>query len=123
MDKEIYARALSLLSEDKTQEALDLLESVEDKDAEWHYLGSRIYLAKNWTNESRQQLEIAIELAPDNKQYRRELAELRQYMNGLAEEPQDKGGTANGSNGGDEQLGSGCAECCCEGVCGGLCGG
>ncbi len=34
MDKEIYARALSLLSEDKTQEALDLLESVEDKDAE-----------------------------------------------------------------------------------------
>lgn len=122
MDKEIYARALSLLSEDKTQEALDLLESVEDKDAEWHYLGSRIYLAKNWTNESRKQLEIAIELAPDNKQYRRELAELRQYMNGLAEEPQDKGGTANRSNGG-EQLGSGCAECCCEGVCGGLCGG
>ena len=34
MDKEIYARALSLLSEDKTQEALDLLESVEDKAAE-----------------------------------------------------------------------------------------
>ena len=122
MDKEIYARALSLLSEDKTKEALDLLESVKDKDAEWHYLGSRIYLAKNWTNESRKQLEIAIELAPDNKQYRRELAELRQYMNGLAEEPQNKGGTANGSNGG-EQLGSGCAECCCEGVCGGLCGG
>lgn len=42
MDKEIYAQALSLLSEDKTQEALDLLESVEDNDAEWHYLGSRI---------------------------------------------------------------------------------
>lgn len=123
MDKEIYDRVLGLLSEDKTQEALDLLESVEDKDAEWHYLGSRIYLAKNWTNESRKQLEIAIELAPDNKQYRRELAELRQYMKGLEEEPQDKGDTDKGSNSGDEQLGSGCAECCCEGVCGGLCGG
>lgn len=78
MDKEIFDRVLGLLSEDKTQEALDLLESIEDKDAEWHYLGSRIYLAKNWTDESRKQLEIAIELVPDNKQYRRELAELRQ---------------------------------------------
>lgn len=64
MDKEIYDRVLGLLSEDKTQEAFDLLESVEDEDAEWHYLGSRIYLAKNWTNESRKQLEIAIEWPP-----------------------------------------------------------
>lgn len=120
MEEDIFLRVQELLYEDKTGDARELLESVEDKDAEWHYLSSRIYLAEKWTNESRKELETAIELDPKNKKYKQELAELKQYTKEL-KKPDKKSKKNMGDSG--EYFCSGCAECCCEGICGGLCGG
>jgi hypothetical protein len=46
------------------------LDSFNERTAEWHYLQAVVYYQKNWINESKKQLEIAIEMDPDNQKYR-----------------------------------------------------
>lgn len=60
-----------------TDDAQTMLDDEEEKDACWHYLQSRIFIAKNWLNEARKQLEIAVELDPENKRYKEELEALK----------------------------------------------
>lgn len=47
-----------------------LLDSFDQRGAEWHYLQSVVYYKKNWINECKKQLEIASSLDPDNKKYK-----------------------------------------------------
>ena len=51
----------------KAQEKLDDIPS--NYSAEWHYLQSVIFYKKNWYGESRKQLEIAINMDPNNSKY------------------------------------------------------
>ena len=48
------------------QEKLDLYST---RDAEWHYLQSVVFYKKNWLNESKKQLEIAMSMDTANKKY------------------------------------------------------
>lgn len=50
--------------------AQSLLDSFDQRGAEWHYLQSVVYYKKNWINECKKQLEIASSLDPDNKKYK-----------------------------------------------------
>lgn len=45
------------------------LDDITTRNAEWHYLQSVIFYKKNWYNESKKQLEIAINLEPHNQKY------------------------------------------------------
>ncbi|MBO5068261.1 MAG: hypothetical protein J6C62_07665 [Clostridia bacterium] len=60
--------------------AQERLDDFTDRDAEWHYLQSVIFYKKNWINESKKQLEIAISMDPHNQKYSESFSKLKQKM-------------------------------------------
>ena len=68
--KDAYEEISDLLKSEKLSEAQALLDSFNERTAEWHYLQAVVYYKKNWINESKKQLEIAMEMDPDNQKYR-----------------------------------------------------
>ena len=86
---------------------------------------SVVFYRKNWINESKKQLEIAIQLEPDNDKYKEAYKKLNDKLNYDAQ-------NANGANqtvyegqtmnsGGDNQMGgnfcANCIECCYINMC------
>ena len=61
-------------------EAQRMLDSITARDAEWHFLQSVVFYKKGWFNESRAQLETAVNMDPSNAKYRSELNKM--IMNG-----------------------------------------
>ena len=68
--QDAYEEISELLKSDKLAEAQARLDAFNERPAEWHYLQAVIYYKKNWVNDSKKQLEIAIEMDPDNQKYR-----------------------------------------------------
>ncbi|MBQ8322713.1 MAG: hypothetical protein IJX91_01970 [Clostridia bacterium] len=60
----------ALLKEDKLSQAQAKLDDFNERNAEWHYLQAVVFYKKNWTNDSKKQLEIAMQMDPDNLKYR-----------------------------------------------------
>ena len=56
--------------------AQSLLDNFNERSAEWHYLQSVVYYRKNWMNESKKQLEIAMQMDPSNQKYRADYDKL-----------------------------------------------
>ncbi len=56
--------------------AQSLLDEFNERDAEWHYLQSVVFYKKNWMNESKKQLEIAMQMDPANQKYREDYEKL-----------------------------------------------
>lgn len=90
--------------------AQDCLDKFNDRSAEWHYLQSVIFYKKNWINESKKQLEIAMNMDPHNRKYSDSYTKLKlkieyndrqfnsgnaQYGAGYQEQPRQMGGTDN----------------------------
>jgi DnaJ-class molecular chaperone len=65
-----FEEIATLLKEDKITQAQAKLDDFNDRSAEWHYLQAVVFYKKNWTNDSKKQLEIAMEMDPDNAKYR-----------------------------------------------------
>lgn len=101
--------------------AQNALDEYNDRTAEWHYLQSVIFYKKNWVNESKKQLEIAINMDPKNVKYAQSYTILKQKME--FNEQQFRGGYTNyyGQQGHeqpqmgrtDDQCCSYCATMCC----------
>ena len=66
----IYEEISQLLKADKISEAQAKLDECNERGAEWHYLQAVVFYKKNWTNDSKKQLEIAMQMDPDNAKYR-----------------------------------------------------
>ena len=138
-----FAKVEEYLKAGNVQEAQRVLDSFDERTAQWHYLQSVVFYRKNWMNESKKQLEIAIQLEPDNEKYKESYRKLNERLaydsrsanpnpNGGAPRPDNgayQGQTMN-SNYGDGQMGgnfcSNCLECCytymclsclCDGCC------
>ncbi len=109
------------------QHAQDLLDGMSQKDGEWHYLQSVIYYKKNWMHESKNQLEIAMRMDPNNSKYKDSYQKLVAKMN--FNENQFHSGNANYSNneyqnrqmGGDACLDMCTTWCCFELMCHSCC--
>ena len=128
-----YSAVEKLIKEGSLNSAQDQLDAFSERDAEWHYLQSVIFYKKNWTNESKKQLEIALNMEPHNTKYSDALTKLKQKME--FNERQFYSGNAYYSNANqntnaDRQMGdSGCGsfvDCCatywcinmlCNGCC------
>ena len=131
MEDGLYTRIQTLIIEGNIADAQQILDGIEDKDARWHYLSSHIYLAKNWTNESRKQLEIAIELDPENQTYKDELEALKARVEKAQREYDKKHKKKQIGKGFldacpevcNEGLGECCVMCCCEVGCQAICEG
>ncbi len=109
------------------------LDRISYRGAEWHYFQSIVFYEKNWLNDSKKQLEIALQMEPDNDKYRRALDNLKKKIDGSR--PYDKEGsqgvysnnsTTTSSERSYSQQASAtdgccaacqalwCADCCCE---------
>ncbi len=67
------------------------LDKLTYRSAEWHYYQSAIYYLKNWLNDSKKQLEIAMQMDPSNQKYQNAYENIKKRMNGT--NPYDKEGS------------------------------
>ena len=113
------------LREANLMEAQRVLDGFNERGAEWHYLQSVVFYRKNWINESKKQLEIAIQLDGDNAKYREAYRKLNEKIQFDANQQQQQqqvyeGQTMN-SQPADSQMGgnfcANCIECCYLNMC------
>lgn len=125
-----------LIKQGELEQAQSVLDSLEKRDAEWHYIQAIIYYKRNWHMESKKQLEIAITLEPANEKYKKSYDRLVQHINAgnsqQSANTQQAGNQANSQQRGGYQRpynGTGadntsaccntcstliCCDCCCE---------
>lgn len=116
-----YEAVSALIKEGKLAEAQTALDEFNERSAEWHYLQAVVYYKKNWTNDSKKQLEIAIQMDPDNRKYRDAYGKLNaknEYQQQQAQQQQQQQQQYQGPYSGDyndQQMGGGCPIClpCC----------
>ncbi|MDE7181999.1 MAG: phage protease [Clostridia bacterium] len=115
-----YAKVEELIKAGDVQEAQRVLDGFNERGGQWHYLQSVVFYRKNWMNESKKQLEIAIQLEPENEKYKTAYKKLNDK---LSYDAQNGGGANQGvyrgqsiNSDSDEQMGGNfCAQCiqCC----------
>ena len=79
-----YAKVDAYLREGKINEAQAVLDEFNERSAEWHYLQSAVFYKKNWVNESKKQLEIAMQMDASNEKYKTAYTKLKDKMAGDA---------------------------------------
>ena len=120
-----YERVESFLNEGNIQDAQRVLDSFNERGARWHYLQSVVFYRKNWINESKKQLEIAIQLEPDNQKYKDTYKKLNEKINYDSQNSANagqsvyQGQTVNSAD--SDQMGgnfcASCIECCYINMC------
>ncbi len=91
--------------------AQHLLDAFNERNAEWHYLQSVVFYKKNWMNESKKQLEIAIQMDGGNEKYRTAYEKLKsraEYNNQTGNAPNTN---PNVASDGEQMGGNWCANC------------
>ncbi len=134
MENPVYPRdILGLIEENDLDGAKKLLDEQVERDGQWHYFQSRLYIKKGWHNEAKKQLEIALKLEPDNQEYISESDKL----NALGDAPPENKEEVRFEELNDKKskkkccskddcclLGGECAcECCATGLCEAICDG
>ena len=125
---DLYEKIENYLKDGNITEAQHVLDSFNERGGRWHYLQSVIFYRKNWINESKKQLEIAIQLEPENAKYKETYRKLNDKINQDAQSgAQNQGGNGQGayqgmdSQSSDSQMGgnfcANCIECCYLNMC------
>ncbi len=123
-----FEKVEELIRSGDIQEAQRVLDSFNERSARWHYLQSVVFYKKSWMNESKKQLEIAMQLEPDNQKYKETYRKLSERISGDAKQNNAQQGGQNSvyqgqgvQSGGDEQMGgsvcSTCIQCCALNMC------
>ncbi len=115
-----------LLRGNNLAKAQEVLDGFNERGAEWHYLQAVIFYKKNWYNDSKKQLEIAMQIDPDNAKYRDAYKKLDEKSNyekqSSSAQPNQPYGNAHPNQTGGEQMGgngacSTCCSCCYAYMC------
>lgn len=100
------------------------LDAFNERSAEWHYLQSVVFYKKNWANESKKQLEIAMQMEPSNEKYKTAYNKLVDKMK--SETDKNFSGGSSGRNtsgrgygdygdyGAPQMGGDSCIDWCCQ---------
>ena len=118
--KNAFDEVTELIKKGDISGAQAKLDSFNERNAEWHYLQSVVFYKKNWINESKKQLEIAMQMDSTNEKYRSDYEKLRARA-----EYRDQTGGAQNMNpnpvSDEEQMGgsmcSSCASFCYTFLC------
>ncbi|MBQ8406337.1 MAG: hypothetical protein IJY38_00320 [Clostridia bacterium] len=113
-----YEEVAALLKADKIAEAQEKLDEFNERNAEWHYLQAVVFYKKNWTNESKKQLEIAMQMDGENKKYRDAYGKLNaraDYENQSPKKETQEELEPQGMPDEQQMGGNGCSTClnCC----------
>ncbi len=116
----------ALIKAGKINEAQAELDKFTQRSAEWHYLQSVVFYRKNWINESKKQLEIAISMDGSVEKYKTAYDKLCRQMDFNAKNAKSGGSSSNenwnksgNTNGRYEEPtemmgGDSCADFCCR---------
>ena len=124
--KDAYQEIAELLKGYKLAEAQSRLDDFNERGAEWHYLQAVVFYKKNWSNESKKQLEIAMQMDPGNKKYQEAYGKLNAKndyarQSAQAADPYAGGNGAPVNNPDADQMGgnvcSNCISCCYTYLC------
>lgn len=127
-----YEQVKQAIRSKDIETAQKLLDDMSYRGAEWHYYQSVVFYEKNWLNDTKKQLEIALQMDPQNEKYQRALDNLKKKIDGSR--PYDKEGSQGVYNTDSTQtdrtytqrdgaVADGicsacqalwCADCCCE---------
>ncbi len=111
-----YGRIDQLIKDGKYDEAQDALDAIVTRPAEWHYLQSIIYYKREWLNESKAQLQMAVNSEPWNDKYKNALDKMNIIMGNPKADPNSFGQNPNPGNAqpvNDGQVcGNACSNCC-----------
>lgn len=127
-----YEQVKQAIRSKDIENAQKLLDDMSYRGAEWHYYQSVVFYEKNWLNDTKKQLEIALQMDPQNEKYQRALDNLKKKIDGSR--PYDKEGAQGVYNADSTQtdrtytqrdgaVADGicsacqalwCADCCCE---------
>ena len=119
----LYKEVDTALKSNDLQKAQSLLDSFDERTAEWHYLQSVVFYKKDWVNECKKQLEIAMNLEPENTKYKQTYERLNSKINAQkASYSQGQSAQGNKSAQGHPQGnfdepqmgGDSCGEFCCR---------
>ncbi|MDE6867725.1 MAG: hypothetical protein K2J83_01090 [Clostridia bacterium] len=120
-----YAKVEETIKSGNLDDAQRELDSFNERGAQWHYLQSVIFYRKNWMNESKKQLEIALQLEPDNEKYKESYKKLNEKLNYDANRSAAGNQTVyqgqSVESGPEDQMGgnfcSSCIQCCYLNMC------
>ena len=119
-----YEEIAALLKEDKVSQAQAKLDDCNERSAEWHYLQAVLFYKKNWTNDSKKQLENAMQMDPDNVKYRNAYGKMNaknEYQEQPARETENPYSTHREQMDDGEQMGGNactdCISCCYTTLC------
>lgn len=122
-----YEKVEELIKSGDLNEAQRILDVFNERGAQWHYLQSVVFYRKNWINESKKQLEIAMRLDGENQKYREAYEKLNEKIaydsskQGQSGEQGAYRGQDMNSSYADDQMGgsfcASCAECCALNAC------
>lgn len=127
-----YEQVKQAIRSKDIETAQKLLDDMYYRGAEWHYYQSVVFYEKNWLNDTKKQLEIALQMDPQNEKYQHALDNLKKKIDGSR--PYDKEGAQGVYNADSTQtdrtytqrdgaVADGicsacqalwCADCCCE---------
>lgn len=122
-----YLKVEETIKNGNIDQAQRELDAFNERGAQWHYLQSVIFYRKNWMNESKKQLEIALQLEPDNEKYKESYKKLNDKLNydasrggaNTANQSVYQGQNIEGSP--DDQMGgnfcASCIQCCYLNMC------
>lgn len=88
-----FARVEELIKSGDLQEAQRALDNFNERGGLWHYYQSVLFYRKNWINESKKQLEIAIQLEPENDKYKEAYRKLNEKISSDAQRTAQGGQT------------------------------
>ncbi len=88
--EDAFAEIFTLLKSDKLTEAQARLDEFNERSAEWHYYQAVVYHKKNWTNDSKKQLEIAMEMDPNNQKYRTAYGKMNEHIDRQRQQQQQQ---------------------------------
>ena len=116
----VYEELTQALKGGDLEKAQRLLDDCNERPAEWHYFQAVVYYKKNWTNDSKKQLEIAIDMDPSNQKYRSAYGKMNaknDYQKQTAGDTQNPYTNTRSmpEEGGDQMGGNACSQCisCC----------
>ena len=122
-----YSKVEETIKSGNLDQAQRELDSFNERGAQWHYLQSVVFYRKNWMNESKKQLEIALQLEPDNEKYKDSYKKLNEKLNYDASRGGTNGGNQtvyqgqNVEGGPEDQMGgnfcASCIQCCYLNMC------
>ncbi|SFD37148.1 J domain-containing protein [Clostridium uliginosum] len=80
----IYQEIRQLIQSGKTSLAESKLNAISNRDAEWHYLYGVVCLNKNWFDAALEHINTAVNMDPNNFEYRQGLNSLKQRSSGFS---------------------------------------